>query len=115
MLKGLITVGLAMSLLAGGPALAGSTKRLSGAEKDQYYSVRVFMGEKEQKKWLKLKTVEERTAWMKQRGLWERFYQFDKDRRAKIVAGEVEIGWEQDAVLMAWGMPHQRKRMTGEL
>ena len=113
MLKGLASVAICVGLLFGNGANAASTKRLSEAEKDHFYAVRVFMGEKEQKKWLKLKTEEERSAWLKQQGHWERFYQYDEDRREKIVAGEVEIGWEQDAVLMAWGMPHQRKRLTG--
>ena len=104
---------LCLGLLLGSTAQAASTKRLTESEKDHFYAVKVFMGDKEQKKWLKLKTEDARTAWMKKRGLWERFYQFDEDRRNKIVAGEVEVGWEQDAVLMAWGMPHQRKRLTG--
>ena len=101
------------SLVLGMPAQAASTKRLSAEEKDRFVAVRVFMGEKEQKKWLKLKTQEERDGWLKQQGYWDRFYQFDEDTREKIVAGEVDVGWEQDALLMAWGMPHQRKRLTG--
>lgn len=102
-----------LGLLLGNTANAGSLKRLSEVEKDHYQAVKVFMGDKEKRKWLKLKTREERDAWLKHRKLWDRFYQFDEDIRKKIVDGEVEIGWKQDAVLMAWGMPHQRKRMTG--
>jgi hypothetical protein len=104
---------LCFGLLFGVVAEAASTKRLSDTEKDHFYAVRVFMGEKEQKAWLKLKTQAERDGWLKKQGHWERFYQFDEDVRAKIVAGEVEVGWSLDAVLMAWGMPRQRKRMTG--
>lgn len=104
---------LCFNLFVGVGAHAASTKRLSDSEKDHFYAVKVFMGEKEQKKWLKLKTQSERDGWLKKQGLWERFYQHDEDTRKKIVAGEVEISWEQDSVLMAWGMPHQRKRLTG--
>ena len=82
---------LCLGLLLGSTAQAASTKRLTESEKDHFYAVKVFMGDKEQKKWLKLKTEDARTAWMKKRGLWERFYQFDEDRRNKIVAGEVEV------------------------
>jgi len=105
----LVGVGLLTSAVGCGP----KTKRLSEAEKNHYYALQVWMEKKEQRLWLRLKTKDERDAWLKKRGLWERFYAFDEDMRNQIVAGEVEVGWEQPAVQMAWGMPHSRKRLTG--
>jgi hypothetical protein len=105
----ILVIGLGSSSLA----YAGSMKRLSEAEKDHYYALRVWMEKKVQKKWLRLKTEEERSAYLKKEGLWERFYSLDEEMRGKVVAGEVEVGWPINSVLMAWGMPHQRKRLTG--
>jgi hypothetical protein len=72
---------------------------------------------KELKTWGKLKTTAERDAWLKNNGApikyWERFYQYNDDIRAAILAGEVRTGWTQDRVFMAWGQPYMKKRLTG--
>ena len=113
MFKRFFLVIISALLLGANAANAASTKRLEEDEKSHYAAVKVFMGEKERKKWLKLKTRDLRDAWLKERKLWERYYQYDDEMRQQIAAGEVAVGWPQDAVLMSWGMPHQRKRLTG--
>jgi hypothetical protein len=88
-------------------------KRLSSAEQDHYQALKVWMDDKERKSYLKLKTEEERNAWLQEQKLWDRFYQYDKDDREAILSGDVIRGWTQDRVLMAFGAAHNRKRLTG--
>jgi len=99
-----------------GLLLAGcgdKVKRLEKPEQDHYYALRVFMDKDQRKDYLGLKTRAERDAWLESHELWDRFYQYDADTRDQIVAGNVKVGWTEDEVLMAWGAPYQRRRMTG--
>lgn len=109
---------LLLSVVIAGP----STKRLTDSEKGHYYALKVWMDKAERKAYLKLKTQDARDGWLKAnpadcerpcKKYWERFYQYDDDERRAIVAGEVTEGFTDDKVLMAWGMPHERKRLTG--
>jgi hypothetical protein len=107
---------LALALLAGSlltGCMSAKLKRLSDAERDHYYALRVFMGEDTTKAFLKLKTESERNALLNDLGLWERFYKYDQAIRDKIVAGEVEEGWTEDQMFMSWGEPYDRRRLTG--
>ena len=88
-------------------------KRLDTQEFDHWYALRVYMKEDQRKSYLKYKTREERDAYLKQIGLWDKFYQYDPDVREKIVAGEVELGWTKDMLEMAWGAPYERKKAIG--
>lgn len=88
-------------------------KNLSDAEFDHYYALRSFMDEDQKKVFLKLKTEEERNAYLKELGLWEMFYRYTAEEREAIVAGDVEVGWTKDKVLMAWGAPFDRKKLVG--
>lgn len=87
--------------------------RLEQAEKDHYTALKVWMDKKERKAFLKLKTRDERDAWLRDNNLWERFYQYDDRVRELIVEGNVKIGFEQAALLMAWGPAHVRKKLVG--
>ena len=66
-----------------------------------------------QKTFLRFKTEGERNAFLQERGLWERFYKYDQRIRDMIVAGEVQEGWGEDQMFMAWGEPYDRRRLTG--
>ena len=88
-------------------------KHLSDTEFDHYYALRPFMNEDMRKTYLKLKTEEERNQYLKDLGLWERFYQYDAEVRDAIVLGAVEPGWTKDKVLMAWGAPYDKRKLTG--
>ncbi|MEQ1565355.1 MAG: hypothetical protein ABMA64_06935 [Myxococcota bacterium] len=95
-------------------ASAGSKlSRLSDDEYSEYRALRVFMNDDEQKQWLKLKTPEERKAWLEEHGLYQKFWSHDEEVRKQIVEGEVENGWSRDMVYMAWGPPFQKQRLTG--
>ena len=105
-----VTTALAISVVAIGligpqAAHADKTKRLSSAEKDHYQALKVYMDKDTRKAFLKLKTEDERNAYLKKKGLWERFYQYEERVREAILVGDVKVGWEENAVFMAWGPP----------
>lgn len=93
-----------------GPALAGKLDRLESDERDHYRALKVWMDTKERKRFLKLKTREERDAWLKEQGYWDRFYQYDATQRRMILDGDIKVGWTEDMVLMAWGPAYTRRR-----
>jgi hypothetical protein len=88
-------------------------KRLSDTEFDHFYALRPYMDEDARKAYLKLKTEEERNQFLKDKGLWDRFYQYDADQRDEIVAGAVQVGWTKDMVLMSWGAPYDKRKLAG--
>lgn len=94
-------------------ACGPKTKNLSDAEFDHYYALRVYMEEEQINTYLKLETQEERDAYLKQAGLWDRFYSYSAPMREAIVRGDVEVGWSQDMVLMSWGHPYQLRKLAG--
>jgi hypothetical protein len=107
----------AAALLVSADARADKTKRLEPAEKDAFVALRVFMGDKEEKEWLKLKTRSERDEWLKKHGspkpYWDIWYKLDADTQKDILAGDVKIGFAQEEVFMAWGEPAERYRLPG--
>lgn len=94
-------------------ALAKPIDRLSSAERDHFQALSVWMDDKEERAYLKLKTEEERNAWLKEKGYWNRYYQYDAQTRDQILGGKVAVGWTQDMVFMAWGAPHDKRRLLG--
>ena len=88
-------------------------KRLDNQEFDHYYALRVYMSEEQRKYYLKLKTRDERDAYLKKLGLWDTFYSYEPEEREDIVAGDVKIGWSKKKVEMAWGAPYTRKKAIG--
>lgn len=92
-------------------------KRLDPEEQDHFTALKVYMSDQEEKLYLKEKTRDARDAWLRAHGhpvvYWDRFYQYDKDVRDLIIAGDVQVGWTQDQVWMAWGQPFERRRLTG--
>jgi hypothetical protein len=105
------TLALASLLLLG--SANAKLKRLSPTEAEHYQALKVWMTEDDRKEWLKLKTEDERNAWLQERRLWDRFYDLSKPERDAILAGDVKLGWPLDKVLMAFGPPHLRTRVTG--
>lgn len=101
---------LALTLLG---TAGAKIDRLEAYERDHYTALKVFMTDKERKEFLKKKTPEDRDQWLKEKRLWDRFYQYDEARREAIVKGDVQIGFTYDQLLMAWGKPFDRKRLTG--
>ncbi len=98
-------------------ALMGCTQkrinRLSNAEYDHYTALKIYMDDDVQKSFLKLKTEEERSEYLKSQGLWDRFYKYDEHIRELIVMGEVKVGWSKDMLYMAWGAPFDVNKQPG--
>ncbi|NOY28520.1 MAG: hypothetical protein GXP62_21905 [Oligoflexia bacterium] len=88
-------------------------KKLSDTEFDHYYALRAYLNEDQKKTYLKMKTEDERDQFLKDLGLWDRFYQYDDETRAEIIAGKVQIGWTKDMLEMAWGVPFDKRRLAG--
>jgi len=88
-------------------------KKLSEVEFQHYYALRPFMEEEVRVGFLKLKTEEERNQYLKDRGLWDAFYKYDEHIRKAIVDGAVQTGWTKDMVLMSWGAPFDKRKLTG--
>lgn len=88
-------------------------KRLSDTEWDHYRALRVYMTDVEKKAFLKEKEEQNRSAYLRDLGLWDRFYQYPEDVRDLILSGEVARGWTKDKLLMAWGAPHDMQKLSG--
>ncbi|MFT5685669.1 MAG: hypothetical protein ACI8RZ_006623 [Myxococcota bacterium] len=88
-------------------------KNLSNVEFDHYYALRVYMDDDQRKTYLKMKTEEERNAYLQELGHWDRFYSYEDRIRELIIAGEVQPGWTKDMLYMAWGSPYDRTRLAG--
>lgn len=104
---------LPLLLLLGACSIDSRVKKLSDEEFKAYYALKPFMDEDTRKGYLKLKTSDERTAYLKEKGLWDKFYQYDEKTRQAIVDGAVTLGWEKDQVLMAWGPPYDSRKIVG--
>jgi len=108
---------VALGLMAG---CGGKMKRLTQTERDHYAALRVYMSEDDEKAWLKHKSQAERDGWLQEHGVpgaqisyWDQFYQYDEETRDAILGGDVQLGWTEDKVFMAWGQPFERRRLTG--
>ena len=97
-------------------------KKLDQDEYDHYMALRVYLDrpdargvrrKDERKAFFKIKTREERDQWLKDKGLWDKFYQYDAHIREKIVQGAVQLGWDKEMVYQAWGRPHVRRKLPG--
>lgn len=104
---------LVVLLLLGACSVERRVKKLSETEYAHYTALRPFMEEDDRVAWLKLKTEEERNQWLKDHGLWDRFYKYEDHIRQAIVDGAVQTGWTKDMVLMAWGAPYDKRKLTG--
>jgi hypothetical protein len=107
-------VGLLLgALLASGCSIDRKVKKLDNEEFQHYYALKVWMDDGEKKAYFKNKTRAERDAWLKEKGLWDKFYQYEPHIREQIYGGEVQVGWTRDMLLMAWGKPIDRGRPAG--
>lgn len=101
-------------------------KELSDAEFQHYYALKPFMTDDQRKEYLLLKTEDERDQWLKDnkpqmnlaaeemsKDFWDMFYRYPDNIRQAIVDGAVQTGWAKEMVLMSWGAPYDKKRLTG--
>ena len=108
--------------LTTGCSMSSKLKKLDEEEYDHYMALRVYLdqpdarGERskdERKSYFKNKTREERDQWLKDKGLWDKFYKYDAHIREKIVNGAVQTGWDKHMVYQSWGLPLVRRKLPG--
>ena len=104
---------LVAALVLSGCGVEHRVKKLSNVEFQHYYALKPFMEEEQRIAYLKLKTEAERSQYLKDAGLWDRFYKYDEHIRTAIVDGAVQTGWTKDMVLMSWGAPFDKRKLTG--
>lgn len=104
---------LALVLLLSACGVDHRVKKLSDVEFQHYYALRPFMAEDQRKAYLRLKTEDERNEFLKSADLWDRFYKYEPHIRKAIVDGAVQTGWTKDMVLMSWGPPYDKRKLTG--
>lgn len=90
---------LALTLLAG--ACANNPERLPELDRRFYYNLDAA---NDREAFLKLRD-EDRQAFLEQRGLWQKWAALPEDQRARAGQGEIEVGFAEFAVFMAWGPP----------
>jgi hypothetical protein len=115
-------------MLLVGCSISARKKRLSETEQTHYRALEVYLDQPdasgkrpktERLAYLKLKTEEERNAWLQNKklpssggegSLWDRFYQYEPHIRERIDRGDVQVGWTLDMVYMSWGRPMKREK-----
>jgi len=112
---------MACFLLAG-CSMSALKKKLATDELDHYRALRVYMDAPDERghrkmtdrrEYLALKTRAERDKWLKDKKVWDHFYQYEAHIRQKIVDGLVQIGWDRQMIYMSWGHPFTRKKLPG--
>jgi hypothetical protein len=108
-----MTKHLLLAALLFASACASRLDMLTDTERDHYAALKVWMDDDQEKAFFKLKTEDERNAFLKSLGIWDRFYGYSERERGDILGGRVAVGWTKDKVYMAWGAPHEKQRLTG--
>lgn len=93
-------------LVAFGLACAMTPKRLPDLDRRFYY---VLPTPAQQAAFLKLRKEEERRAYLEKNGLWAQWEKLPEPQRKGASAGDVEIGFSEFALTMAWGLPADTK------
>ena len=88
-------------------------KKLDSEEFKHYYALKVYMEDDARADYLKLKTREERDAYLKKEGLWDRFYSLPPEVQTQVYEGDVQVGWSKEMLLMSWGKPVDSKKLAG--
>lgn len=111
---------LVPALLLAGCGTAAKIKKLDETEYGHYIALRPFMTDEQREYWLNLKTDAEKDEWLKsqkccvpEKSLWDKFYQYNDVVRKQILDGKVQTDWSKDQVLMAWGAPYDKRKLTG--
>ena len=101
----LLTISLTM-----GCSMSSKLNKLDSEEYAHYMALRVYMDQPdgagkraktERKAFFKLKTRAERDQWLKDKGLWDRFYQYEPHIRQKIVDGQVQAHQLHEILVVA--------------
>ena len=103
---------LLLTLGVSGCSWERRVKHLGDEEYAHYGALKVWMTEDERKAYLKLKSLENRNAYLVELGLWDRFYGLPAAQQQAVISGEVDVGWSKEMVLMSWGRPHDFQKLV---
>lgn len=92
---------LSAVLLCGVPIACMHPDRLPELDRRFYYNLET---PEDQKAFLRLKESE-REAFLDDKGLWDRWRALPAEERETAAAGDVDVGFHEFAVFMAWGPP----------
>ncbi len=101
------TGALALVVLVG--ACANNPERLPELDRRFYYNLDASS---DREAFLRLRD-EDRQGFLEQRGLWQKWAALPEDQRARAAQGEVEVGFAEFAVFMAWGPPAENFLIRG--
>jgi hypothetical protein len=81
-------------------------QRLSPAEQSEFYTYRRIMTTTQEHAYLAKATAAERTAYLSEIGLAQRFQALDPLDRDAVEGGWPRVGMSADALLFVWGEPY---------
>src|SRR5205807_2023610 len=81
-------------------------QRLSPAEQGEFSTYRQVMTGAQTRTYLAKTSAAERTAYLREIGLIQRFQSFDPADRAAVESGAPRVGMSADALRFVWGDPY---------
>jgi len=83
-----------------------AVQRLSLAEQSEFHTYSKLMTPFQTRTYLAKATAAERTAYLSQIGLAQRFQALDPADRAIVLSGQPRVGMSAEALLFVWGEPY---------
>jgi hypothetical protein len=81
-------------------------RRLSLAEQAEFHTYRKAMTGVQEHSYLSKASAAERTAYLRQIGLIQRFQALDPQDREAVLSGTPRVGMRAEALLFVWGRPY---------
>ena len=102
----LISVLMGTIVVLTGCTYDAAIQRLSLAEQSEFYTYRRVMTPAQERTYLAKATAAERTAYLSEVGLAQRFQALDPQDRATVLSGFPRQGMSAEALLFVWGEPY---------
>ena len=104
----LLLIGVLMGTIVifAGCTYDAAIQRLSLAEQSEFYTYRHVMTPAQERTYLAKATAAERTAYLSEIGLAQRFQALDPQDRATVLSGLPHPGMSAEALLFVWGEPY---------
>jgi hypothetical protein len=102
----LISVLMGTIVVLTGCTYDAAIQRLSLAEQSEFYTYRRVMTPAQERTYLAKATAAERTAYLSEVGLAQRFQALDPQDRATVLSGAPRTGMSAEALLFVWGEPY---------
>src|SRR5499433_2059050 len=102
----LISVWMGTMVVLTGCTSDAAIQRLSLAEQSEFYTYRHVMTPAQERTYLAKATAAERTAYLSEIGLAQRFQALDPSDRETVKGGIPRVGMSAEALLFLWGEPY---------